>query len=327
MPRCVLIVLMGAALVGCGYDHTASWTGVRASGSTWTGRALYKRVAWAAENLGDLGDAPGFSVGLPDGSMLTPDQFTVEILDAKARPRPVYFTYPSGKLTVLFDEFDRPTVIQADGYPPLAGRPSGSSEGGIAVGNREGSNLVQLPATRAQLIAVFGEPTLEDPGPSNLYWPGLRAMASFPRAGGDAEYFSVDWSMLDKRWPYYDLRTGGGPGFSIRLPDGTVLTPDKVTVETLRTQAPPPENTGSHASFRYSNGQLVAAFDQFNQLTRIEIVEGWNPRKGVGSDIAIGNREGTKLVALPANRDELVELFGEPTSETSTKRPVCLGPC
>jgi len=316
MPRCVLFVVMVAALAGCDrYSHTAYWSGVRAVGGSWSGRgASYRGVDWHRRDptyvdAEILGDAPRFSIRLPDGSVLTPDQFTVELLDAKARPRPVNFTYPSGKLTVWFDELGQLRSIEADTYDDSY--PSGSSEGDVAVGNRDGTKLVQLPATRAQLVDIFGEPPpAEDSKDPNLYWPGVMARAAHPHPDAEPLYKNVRWGSMTPR-----IVRSGGPGFSVRLPDGSVLTPDQLTVEALDARAPPPENRGSRVFLKYPNGRLVADFDRFDQLTSVEFRADWKPGRVAGGDFAVGNREGTKLVALPATLDELVELFGEPTLE------------
>ena len=277
--------------------------------------------------------------------MLTPDQFTVERLGREAAPfdgllgdvpNNARFTYPNGILSTSFDESNRLKRISAEAMDmrpgrvtPNFGNPEGQNHPGsdVAIGNRDGTKLIVLPATRAELVAVFGEPTLVGyhsvMGSNPLYWPGVRAFKSSSQ--GTAVYDVVNWSPLPAAESSEKEKIlGNAPGFSDRLPDGSVLTPDQFTVELLNAGGPFYQGGAMEANFEYPNGSLHAYFDErSSQLTSISVNEG-RTRHGAGSDVAIGNRDGTKLVVLPATRDELVELFGEPTLEDKQTRRMCL---
>lgn len=154
---------MVTTLAGCGYEHTADWPGVRASGWTWGSTTSYRQVAWNANETS--GSAPGFSVRLPDGRVLRPSRLTVRKLVELGSPQEnldwdsgsrFFFRYPKGQLTVLFNEFDQLRLIETMGWTHDKG--AGRD---VAIGNRAGTRLVELPATRDELVAIFGKPTSE----------------------------------------------------------------------------------------------------------------------------------------------------------------------
>jgi hypothetical protein len=192
----MLIALMVTALAGCGRSHTADWRGVRASGThifkyNRIG-ASYNRVIWRRQADGimrgssapadwNLGNAPGFSVRLPDGRVLKPNQLTVGTLRSlggteglgKDHPVPgaggpgarvLYFRYPKGMFRAWFDpetnqlkfvEIARRRTSRRDSLHVAIGNVQ------IAIGNRNGTKVVELPATRDELVELFGEPTSE----------------------------------------------------------------------------------------------------------------------------------------------------------------------
>jgi hypothetical protein len=143
--------------------------------------------------------------------------------------------------------------------------------------------------------------------------------------------------------------------FSVQLPDGTLLSPDQFTIEALdargaedRYATSPYDGRGAQPrgfarEFKYETGSVSAMFDEDGQLTGISVYlhlcrqGSWRevlfgtrtvscgdtlsteedraltPRNA----IAVGGPYGMKVVPLPATRAELVEVFGEPTRETS----------
>lgn len=199
MTRRLLIVLIVALATGCSRQHRLEWPGLWASGESplfSPGAALYTRIGFVE---GDM-SAPSFSVRLPDGTLLSPDQFTIEELDARgaedryatspyhgrgAQPRGFarQLEHETGSIFAHFDEDGRLTAISV--YLHLCRRGSwsevlfgtstvscgdtlamqegrgGTPKNGIAVGDLYGMKMVPLPATRAELVEVFGEPTRE----------------------------------------------------------------------------------------------------------------------------------------------------------------------
>ena len=80
MTRRLLIVLIATLAVGCSRQHRLEWPGLWASGESplfSPGAALYTRIGFST---GDT-YAP-ISIRLPDGTLLSPGQFTIEALDA-----------------------------------------------------------------------------------------------------------------------------------------------------------------------------------------------------------------------------------------------------
>ncbi len=59
---------------------------------------------------------------------------------------------------------------------------------------------------------------------------------------------------------------------------------------------------------------LYASFDDQNRLQNISI----SAHTGEGT-VFVGDRSGRRMIPLPASRDELVELFGEPERESMTR--------
>ena len=147
-----------------------------------------------------------------------------------------------------------------------------------------------------------------------LKWPGVRAGAH-TYFGGDPRYRRIS--------------SGGQPGavfpaFSVRLPDGRIFKPDELTIAKL-------ESHGAKKSFyvhpyddkkwdrtnlliESGAGTLRASFDMQNRLRNFSI----SAHTGEGT-VFVGDRSGRRLMPLPASRDELVELFGEPERERMTQ--------
>jgi hypothetical protein len=149
-----------------------------------------------------------------------------------------------------------------------------------------------------------------------LGWPGVFARG-YTLFGGD---------------PKYRIIGGGGhlgvrppPAFSVRLPGGRIIKPDEFTIAKL-------ESHGAKKSFyvhpyddkkwdrtnlliESGAGTLRASFDMQNRLRNFSI----SAHTGEGT-VFVGDRSGRRLMPLPASRDELVELFGEPERESAIQR-------
>ncbi len=164
-------------------------------------------------------------------------------------------------------------------------------------------------------------------------WPEHRARGS-SKPFQAASYSIVLWQDRygGMNYPRVEVRGSTRPGFSVRLPDGTVLTPDRITID--RTEATLEDDSGRGrrvAVFDYANGRLKVEFGTFDDAKQIAgvLASGWpgQERDIPGSELAVGNPDGTKLVVLPATRDELVEVFGKPGLEMKSAKKWCLGPC
>jgi hypothetical protein len=183
-----------------------------------------------------------------------------------------------------------------------------------------------------------------------LYWNGVRADGE-SWFGGEASYKSVSWNrreptvtrwvpqgstepsgVADTVWLESEAQEilGDRPRFAIRLPGGTVLRSSQFTVEWLDPQSHTPGMIpGSTAVVEYPNGDLHAYFDEYGRLRRIVVrsltrASEDQPR---GRGIALGDHSGTDQLPLPATRDQLVEVFGEPALEKKLPKRICFGPC
>lgn len=198
MPRRLLIVLIVTLAAGCSRQHRMEWPGLWASGESplfSPGAALYTSMGFSGEDT----YAP-ISFRLPDGTLLSPDQFRLETLDALGAedsyatdsyhgrgtpPRGFArrFKYETGSVYAHFDENGQLIGVSASTYLRRRSRVPGvrwrsrtgeyydtftthEGRGGtpgdvIAVGDRYGMKMVLLPATRSELVEVFGEPTRE----------------------------------------------------------------------------------------------------------------------------------------------------------------------
>ncbi len=198
MTRRLLIVLTITLVAGCSRQHRLEWPGLWASGESplfSPEAALYTSTGFFAEDM----SAPQFSIRLPDGTLLSPDQFTLEALDARGaedryamspyhggtQPRGFarQLKYETGSVYAMFDEDGELTAIsvrlhlcrQGSWREVLFGTSTVSCgdtltteedraltpRNAIAVGGPYGMKMVPLPATRAELVEVFGEPKRE----------------------------------------------------------------------------------------------------------------------------------------------------------------------
>ena len=164
-----------------------------------------------------------------------------------------------------------------------------------------------------------------------LVWPDLNAYGG-SEPGEEALYVNLFWR-------FRPVTASGGsnrPAFSVRLPDGTVLTPDQITIartgatEVLSDPRDAVDDRRRSAKFNYANGWLTVNFGIDGDAEQVQRVWASGRREAKedipGNDLAVGNPNGTKLVVLPATRDELVELFGKPMRERKSLKDLCLPP-
>ncbi len=159
------LLLLVTHLVGCQRDHTLEWPGVRASGFTlFGGDPSYHRIGWG----GQLGEVPpAFSVRLPGGQIFKPDELTIAKLESLGAKKSFY-VHPyddkkwdrtklliesgAGTLRASFDMQNRVQNISIS---------ASTGEGIVFVGDRGGRRLIPLPASRDELVELFGEPERE----------------------------------------------------------------------------------------------------------------------------------------------------------------------
>jgi hypothetical protein len=149
----------------------------------------------------------------------------------------------------------------------------------------------------------------------SILWPGARA-SGITYFGGEPKYDNIAWAV----------HLGDGPPtFSVRLPGGQIIKPDELTIAKLKTlgatEWKPRSSVAPHPAQRIttrwriksSAGTLSASFDDQNRLKSVDI----RALTDEGT-VFVGDRNGQRMIPLPASRDELVELFGEPERENST---------
>jgi len=145
-----------------------------------------------------------------------------------------------------------------------------------------------------------------------LEWSGIDVRGVSPYSSKDeVTYGRAFWSLST-------YETTPTPQFSIRTPDGGMLTPDLMTITAMEAHGATEKfyGRGTGRYFDYGNGWVVAYFDSVGALESISValsktLRHEDPRR----TIYIGNREGTRWVSFPAKRDDLIELFGEPRKE------------
>ncbi len=148
------------------------------------------------------------------------------------------------------------------------------------------------------------------------WWPGVYA-SGFTIFGADSKYNSIGWGSQHG--------VGPPPAFSVRLPGGQIIKPDEFTIAKLESHGatewrprgsrrPLPGKRPTRWQIKSGAGTLYASFDEQNQLQNIS----FSAHTGEGT-VFVGDRNGRRLIALPASRDELVKLFGEPKRESSSR--------
>jgi hypothetical protein len=149
-----------------------------------------------------------------------------------------------------------------------------------------------------------------------LRWPGVFARG-YTYFGGDPKYRIIGGGG--------HLGVGPPPAFSVRLPGGRIIKPDEFTIAKLESHGatelkprssgrPLPEKRPTRWRIESGAGTLYASFDEQNRLQNIS----FNAHTGEGT-VFVGDRNGRRLIPLPASRDELVKLFGEPKRESSSR--------
>lgn len=170
-----LLVVLVTQLFGCEQGHVLSWPGVTARTTTLL-RAdpEYRRIDWVHtpwKSCTTCTLSPRFSVRFPDGLIIRPGQFTMAGLSAAGAEKwvrdgseletrtPASHTRTrlqietdSVYLRALFDEKKALTSIN------IRGRTDGRQ---VEVGDRSGRRFVRLPASRDELIDLFGKPVQE----------------------------------------------------------------------------------------------------------------------------------------------------------------------
>ena len=163
-------ILSSLLSVGCGVrQYHMEWeTGMSAWGepeSTSPDSVLFHTVSW--ENL--LSEPTKhfpFSVRMPDGTMLKPEQFTLETLDTYGAEKIHYeqgagrrIHFPDGWITIYVDSKEGLELVSVSFRRPGQGELPGDCA--IAVGDASGGNVICLPTKRAKLVGVFGKPKRE----------------------------------------------------------------------------------------------------------------------------------------------------------------------
>jgi hypothetical protein len=165
-----LSLLLLGPLIACQQtNYTLTWPGVAARAHTYFGEApVYHSIGWGGSG------SPAFSVVLSDGRTMLPGDFSMrrlESLGATERRRdgstlslPAHNTTRTLKIesgaarlyAIFFVETQRLSSIHL-----TVSSADRESDGEVEVGDRRGRRRVRLPATREELIEVFGEPERE----------------------------------------------------------------------------------------------------------------------------------------------------------------------
>lgn len=147
-----------------------------------------------------------------------------------------------------------------------------------------------------------------------LSWPGLdiRKEVSLFHIGA-GQFYALDFNM-----------NSDTIGFSVQMPDGKVLTSDRLTPETLAPYVTPFDQLDSkvhpswsnHMNIIYDNGSVRVFFEE-SRLARVAIFVNRRRRLPNESVPGIGNATGDKIFFMPITKHELIELYGEPSSAHS----------
>lgn len=147
----------------------------------------------------------------------------------------------------------------------------------------------------------------------HLHWPGVRARTEVPLHHIGAIEFHIVYLNVDS----------AAPGFSIRMPDGHVLTSDRMTAEALAPHLTQFDHLARemhpswsrYAIVEYENGSVRFLFEE-DRLSRVALFvrRKWFRRTSVPG---LGNATGDKVFPMPVTERELIELFGEPSNAQS----------
>jgi hypothetical protein len=170
-----LLLLLLTQLIGCEQGHVLSWPGLSARTTTlFRADPEYRRIGWVHspyKQCNTCTSHPRFSVRFSDELIIRPSQFTMAGLEAVGAEEPVpdenelhprlpgspttkkfQIKTDSGYLMAYFDEKKALTAIN------IYGR---EGERRVEVGDRSGRRFVTIPASRDELIDVFGAPLHE----------------------------------------------------------------------------------------------------------------------------------------------------------------------
>jgi hypothetical protein len=194
-----------------------------------------------------------------------------------------------------------------------------ASEGCIVRGRVRGAMLIRTARALSLLLLIA---LLVGCGQVHtLEWPGIVARTR-TLFGETPSYSKVAWHG-HPGLPCNEIVCAALPAFSAGLPDGRVIRPSEFTVarleshgakESRRRSSGPPlpgHQSGRTLKIESSAGVLIAAFDAQERLTSVQLIAS---SSGQGT-VAVGDRNGKREVPLPASREALVEVFGEPERE------------
>jgi len=149
----------------------------------------------------------------------------------------------------------------------------------------------------------------------SLMWPGAHTNA-YTASGEEPSFGSLGYSSNRSR----DVL----PAFSVRLPGGPIIKPGDFTIAKLKSHGAKksggrldgndPPDAWIYLRIESSAGTLTVTFDAQGRLQSIRISASSGEER-----IFVGDRSGRRMIPLPASRDELVELFGEPQSEEDVR--------
>lgn len=142
-------------------------------------------------------------------------------------------------------------------------------------------------------------------------WYGVHATGEDTFWGGKS-YTSLSWEADSE---YH----GHGPLFLIRMPNGSIVAPNQITIEFLDANGAEIlrqyEPNRARRRLRYRNGFMNVSFYVDKSLDAIYIR---SPNGGIVHDsvpVSVISLDGSRTLLLPTTRDKLVEVFGEPAHE------------
>jgi hypothetical protein len=173
----VVVLGLTAALTGCQTQHVIEWPGVQVTAYTFPagGDPTYSFVTPGAPPA-----LPGFSVRFPNGRVIAPHDFTIDGLlfhgaedydpSPSVPPSPAQraFRYlrlfiGNGQVSATFKDGELLSVTVVDNRAP------GLEDEPPQLGDRAGRRFVTLPATRDQLVELFGPPTRESQSTRSIF--------------------------------------------------------------------------------------------------------------------------------------------------------------
>ena len=159
-----------------------------------------------------------------------------------------------------------------------------------------------------------------------LEWPGAITVAH-TFFGADPKYYWVSWGSSPEL-PCRDIVCSARPVFSVRLSSGQIIGPREFTMAALgargaqESQSPmsPARRVTTYMRIESDMGILSASFDEQRRLTGITVTASNDQ-----ADISVGDRKGVRFVPLPASRDGLIEVLGEPKQESVRDKQLRFG--